>query len=198
MKHGRTRRGPDQGQICSHHQNEKECHRSRTRRCSSCAKITALPRPPLDTFGVSRLRTMRRVPTVRRVCMHWHVLYFTGTSRTITLSDSSGEAATTETVCCTMQAFDGARRPRESVPMPFQLYNNSYRAVRGLTEKVREEGHLGFHHIRSDILTQTHIMSHSGLNVEFQAINPEFIVSTLLFAIVTISILRIEASSKLL
>jgi hypothetical protein len=63
---------------------------------------------------------------------------------------------------------------------------------------MREEGRLGFHHIRSDILTQTHIMSHSGLNVEFQAINPEFIVPTLLFAIATISILRIEATSKLL
>jgi hypothetical protein len=48
------------------------------------------------------------------------------------------------------------------------------------------------------ILTQTHIASHSGLNIEFQAINPEFIVSILLFAIATISKLKIKATSKLL
>jgi hypothetical protein len=67
-----------------------------------------------------------------------------------------------------------------------------------LAENVREEGRLGFHRIRSDILTQTHIASHSDLNVEFQAINSEFIVPNLLFAIATISRLKIEATSKLL
>jgi hypothetical protein len=78
------------------------------------------------------------------------------------------------------------------------LLNVSASVGTGLTEKVQEEGRLGFHYIRSDILTQTHIASHSGLNAEFQAINPEFIVPTLLFAIDTISRYKIEATSKLL
>jgi hypothetical protein len=52
-----------------------------------------------------------------------------------------------------------------------------------LTEKALEREHLGFHFIRSDILIQTHIISHSSLDIEFQAISAEFIVPTILFAI---------------
>jgi hypothetical protein len=72
--------------------------------------------------------------------------------------------------------------------MPSRLYHNlilrcqrvippllgvSAGAGTDLTEKAPERGRLGFPYIRSDILTQTHIASHSGLDVEFQAISPD-------------------------